>query len=130
MPRSDRVDHTSEGFRDFFSTDLATIQKRIDSSDRYRVLISAEVIQKINQKVHTMPYEEFERFNALHINNDEFRMWASYQNIYYEDPRMDELIETMDIYDADGLIYYETRTLWLYRSNAEIAGILDEHGNL
>ena len=121
-----RVDHTSEGFKDFFATDLATIQKRIDTSDRYRDLIPAEVIQKINHKVHTLSYKEFERFNALHISNDEFRMWASYQNIYYEDPRMDELIKTIDIDDADDLIYYETRTLWLYRSNAEIAGIIDE----
>jgi len=121
-----RVDHTSEGFKDFFATDLATIQKRIDTSDRYRDLIQAEVIQKINHKVHTLSYKEFERFNALHISNDEFRMWASYQNIYYNNPRMTDLIEK-DVIDNDkDLIYYELRTLSQYHTNAKIAGILIE----
>ena len=130
MPRSDRVDHTSEGFKDFFATDLATIQKRIDSSDRYRDLIQAEVIQKINQKVHTMPYEEFVWYITGEVSLDdiEFRALAMYQNIYYEDPRMTELIELFnrneEYIDDDDVIYYGHQVTYNYRSNAEIAGII------
>jgi hypothetical protein len=136
MSRSDRVDHTSEGFRDFFSTDLATIQKRIDSSDRYRDLIPAEVIQKINQKVHTMNYEDFEDYITCDVSLDdiEFRALAMYQNIYYEDPRMTELIELFNrgephIDDSD-VIYFTLEVIGNYRINSKIAGIIDEHGNL
>ena len=130
MPRSDRVDHTSEGFRDFFSTDLATIQKRIDTSDRYRDLIPAEVIQKINEKVHTLSYKEFVRYITGEVSLDdiEFRALAMYQNIYYEDPRMAEIIELFnrneEYIENRDVIYYGNRVLFYYRTNARIAGII------
>jgi len=130
------MDHTSEGFRDFFSTDLATIQRRIDSSDRYRDLIPAEVIQKINEKVHTMNYEDFEDYITCEVTLDdiEFRALAMYQNIYYDDPRMTEIIELFnrneEYIENRDVIYYGNRVLFYYRTNAKIAGILDEHGNL
>jgi len=136
MPRSDRVDHTSEGFKDFFATDLATIQRRIVSSDRYRDLIPAEVIQKINEKVQTMNYEDFEDYITCDVTLDdiEFRALAMYQNIYYEDPRMTELIELFNrgephIDDSD-VIYFTLEVIGNYRINSKIAGIIDEHGNL
>jgi len=119
-----RVDGTHEKYRDLFSTDLATIQRRIDTSPLYRNRIRPEVIQKINEKVHTLTYEEFETFNTLHINNDEFRMWAAFQNIYDNDPRMAALIEKEQIDNDKDIIYYELRVLSRYRTNARIAGIL------
>ena len=125
-----RVDGTSEGFKDLFSTDLATIQRRIDTSPLYRDLIRAELIQKINEKVHTMTYKEFEHYITviLCVDDLEYRCLAMYQNIYYNDPRMTDIIELFNrdephIDDSD-VIYFGLQVLWLYRVNAEVAGII------
>jgi len=125
-----RVDHTSEGFKDFFATDLVTIQRRIDTSDRYRDLIPAEVIQKINQKVHTLTYKEFVRYMTGEVSLDdiEFRALAMYQNIYYKDPHMTHIIELFnrneEYIENRDVIYYGNRVLFYYRTNARIAGII------
>jgi len=125
-----RVDHTSEGFKDLFTTDLAAIQRRIDTSTRYRELIQAELIQKINEKVHTMTYKEFEYYITvtLCVDDLEYRCLAMYQNIYYNDPRITDIIELFNrdephIDDSD-VIYFGLQVLWLYRVNAEVAGII------
>jgi hypothetical protein len=51
-------------------------------------------------------------------------MWAAFQNIYDNDPRMAALIEKEQIDNDKDIIYYELRVLSRYRTNARIAGIL------
>ena len=108
-----------------FSTERDIIQERILRDRRYRGLVDADVIVKINRAVHKFKPGRFERFLNTDITRDEYIMLALYYNTFYHDKRIHRLAIKKEFRGYHDIMYFTNWVYSIYETNVELDGIID-----